>query len=122
VRAYFDRLAAVRLREVTEQTIALYEKQFADADERFRAGRVTKNEVLEVQVVLRNATQRRQREDLAVDRARWAFNRAIGVDVDAPTEVVDLRPQPAVVAASPPQVGRPLGDRLDLQGPQYTVS
>lgn len=96
VRAYFDRLAAVRLREVTEQTIALYEKQFADADERFRAGRVTKNEVLEVQVVLRNATQRRQREDLAVDRARWAFNRAIGVDVDAPTEVVDLRQRPAL--------------------------
>jgi outer membrane protein len=94
VRAYFDRLAAMRLREVTEQTIALYEKQFADADQRFQAGRVTKNEVLEVQVVLRNAQQRRQQEDLAIDRTRWAFNQAIGADINAPTEVVDLRERP----------------------------
>lgn len=94
VRAYFERLAALRLREVTEQTIALYEKQFSDADQRFQAGRVTKNEVLEVQVVLRNAQQRRQQEDLAVDRARWTFNQAIGVDINASTEVIDLRERP----------------------------
>ncbi len=93
-RAYFDRLAAERLREVTDQTIALYRRQLTDAEERFRAGRVTKNEVLEVEVVLRNAEQRRRREDLAVDAARWAFNEAIGVAVDAPTTVVDLRTRP----------------------------
>ena len=96
IRAYFDRLAAERLREVTQQTIALYQKQFADADQRFRAGRVTKNEVLEVQVVLRNAQQRLQRDDLAIDRARWAFNQAIGVDVDAPTQVADVRERPVL--------------------------
>jgi outer membrane protein TolC len=72
----------------------LYQQQLRDAEERYRAGRVTKNEVLEVQVVLRNAEQRRLREDVAVDRARWAFNEAIGVAVDAPTAVADLRTRP----------------------------
>jgi len=96
IRAYFDRLAAQRLREVTEQTIALYERQYSDADQRFRAGRLTKNEVLEVQVALRNAQQRLQQDALALDRTRWAFNQAIGVDVDAPTEVADLRDRPVL--------------------------
>ncbi|MEO8602842.1 MAG: TolC family protein [bacterium] len=93
-RAYFDRLAALRLREVNEQTIALYRRQLDDAEDRFNAGRLTKNEVLEVQVVLRNAEQRKRQNDLAVDRSRWAFNEAIGVAIDAPTEVVDLRTRP----------------------------
>jgi len=96
VRAYFDRLAAERLREVTQQTIALYAKQLADADQRFQAGRVTKNEVLEVQVVLRNAQQRLQQDDVAIERARWAFNQAIGVDVNAPTQVADVRDRPVL--------------------------
>jgi len=96
IRAYFDRLSAERLREVTQQTLALYEKQYADADERFRAGRVTKNEVLEVQVALRNAQQRLQQDDLAIDRTRWAFNQVIGVDVNAPTQVLDVRERPVL--------------------------
>jgi outer membrane protein TolC len=93
-RAYFDRLASERLREVTDETIALYRRQLTDAQQQFGAGRVTKNEVLEVQVVLRNAEQRRMREDVGVARARWAFNDAIGVAVDAPTTVADVRERP----------------------------
>lgn len=93
-RAYFDRLATERLREVTDETIALYRRQLADAQARFSAGQVTKNEVLEVDVVLRNAEQRRMREDVQVERARWAFNEAIGVDVDAATAVADVRVRP----------------------------
>lgn len=95
-RAYFDRLAAERLREVTEETIALYRRQLSDAEQQFGAGRVMKNEVLEVQVALRNAEQRRMQEDVAVARARWAFNDAIGVAVDAPTAVADMRERPAL--------------------------
>ncbi|MDX2167041.1 MAG: TolC family protein [Deltaproteobacteria bacterium] len=95
-RAYFDRLAAARLREVTEETIALYRRQLHDAEERYDAGRLTKNEVLEVQVVLRNAEQRKLQQDVLIDRARWAFNQAIGVEVDAPTEVADLRRRPTL--------------------------
>ena len=95
-RAYFDRLAAQRLREVTDETIALYRRQLSDAEQQFGAGRVMKNEVLEVQVALRNAEQRRMQEDVAVERARWAFNDAIGVAVDAPTAVADVRERPAL--------------------------
>jgi outer membrane protein TolC len=96
IRAYFDRLAAERLREVTQQTIALYDTQRADAEQRLQAGRVTKNEVLEVQVALRNAQQRLQQDEIAIDRARWAFNQAIGVDVNAPTAVADVRDRPVL--------------------------
>ncbi|MGD9764379.1 MAG: TolC family protein [Candidatus Binatia bacterium] len=95
-RAYFERLAAERLRDVTEQTVALYRRQLRDAEDRFNAGRVTKNEVLEVQVAVRNAEQRKLREDVAVDRARWAFNEAIGVAVDAPTAVEDVHERPVL--------------------------
>jgi outer membrane protein TolC len=94
IRAYFDRLAFARLREVTTQTIELYRRQLGDAENRFRAGRVTKNDVLEVQVALRNAEQRAAREEVAIERARWAFNQAIGVPVDAPTRVADVRTRP----------------------------
>jgi outer membrane protein TolC len=94
IRAYFDRLAAARLREVTDQTIELFERQLADAEQRFGAGRITKNEVLEVQVVLRNAQQRAVQEAVTIERTRWAFNQVIGVPVNAPTEVVDLRERP----------------------------
>jgi outer membrane protein TolC len=45
-------------------------------------------------VVLRNAEQRRRQEDVAVARARWAFNDAIGVAVDAPSAVADVRTRP----------------------------
>jgi outer membrane protein TolC len=93
-RAYFDRLQAQRLREVSEQTIALYQRQLRDAQDRFDAGRLTKNEVLEVQVVLRNAEQNQRQIDLSVERTRWAFNQAIGVPIDAPTAVVDIRARP----------------------------
>ena len=47
-------------------------------------------------MVLRNAQQRLQQEDLAIDRSRWAFNQAIGVDVNAPTQVVDVRERPVL--------------------------
>ncbi len=114
-RAYFDRLAAERLREVTDETLSLYRRQLADADDLFRAGRVTKNEVLEVQVVLRNAEQRRLQEDVAVDRFRWAFNEAIGVAVDAPTTVVDVRQRPQL-----PPVEETLG-RAQQANPVLTV-
>jgi len=93
-RAYFDRLQAQRLREVSEQTIALYQRQLRDAQDRFDAGRLTKNEVLEVQVVLRNAEQSKRQIDVSVERTRWAFNQAIGVAIDAPTDVVDIRTRP----------------------------
>lgn len=98
VRAYFTLLAAERLRQVTEQRVALYRQQLATAESRFNNGRVTKNEMLVVQVTLRNAEQELVQRDLAIAQARWTFNDVIGAEVNAASEVVDVRARPVVPA------------------------
>lgn len=98
VRAYFQLLEAERLREVTEQNLALYHTQLAHAEAKFRGGRLTKNELLVVQVALQQAEEERQQRDLTVARARWALNQTIGVDVNAPTEPADVAERPQVPA------------------------
>ena len=96
VEAYFQLLEARSLREVTTQTIALDRQQVATAESRYANGRVTKNDVLVVQVALQNAEQNLVQRDLAIRQARWALNNAIGVDVNASTEVVDVASRPDV--------------------------
>lgn len=100
VRAYYDLLEAQRLREVTLETIALDREQLAVADSRFRNGRATKNDVLVVQVALQNAQQQLVQRDLMIDQARWTLNQTIGAEVNAPTQLVDVRQRPDVPAAS----------------------
>ena len=100
IRAYFQILEAERLAEVTGQTIATDRQQLANAEQRFAAGRLTKNELLVVQVALRNAEEQQLQRALAIDQARWALNRAVGLPVDAPSEVVDVRAEPRVPAAN----------------------
>lgn len=100
VQAYFQRLAAERLREVSEQSVALYRQQLTDAEARFQNGRVTKNEYLIVQVALRNAEEQVRRRQLATEQARWSFNQLVGADVNAPTVVADVRDRPDVPAAT----------------------
>ena len=96
IRAYFRRLEAERLREVTEQTIAARRAQLAQAGSRFDNGRLTKNQLLVVQVAVRNAEQELVQRDLALDRARWAFNQVVGLDIDAPATLADVRDRPEV--------------------------
>lgn len=96
VRSYFQLLEAERLREVAEQTVTLHRQQLADAENRFQAGRLTKNERLVVQVALRDSEQQLRLRDLAVDRSRWDLNQAIGIEVNAPTRIADVRQLPAV--------------------------
>lgn len=92
--AYFTLLEAERLRDVTLQTIAVQRQQHANAERRFDRGRLTKNELLVVQVGLRNAEQELLQRELAIDHARWALNGAIGQPIDAATGVVDVRTRP----------------------------
>jgi outer membrane protein TolC len=94
IGAYYNLLEAERLRDVTTQTIALHRQQLTFADDRFRNGRLTKNEVLVVQVALRNSEQELRRRDLAIDEARFALNQAIGLPIDAPTRVIDVAERP----------------------------
>jgi outer membrane protein len=103
IRSYFQLLAAERLAEVTAQTIALDRAQLRDADEQFGHGRLTKNGLLVVQVAVANAEQEAVQRRLAIDEARWALNETVGLPVDAPSAVVDVRRRPDV-----PPVGEAL--------------
>ena len=90
IRAYFQLLAAERLRAVTEETIASDRQQLANAEQRYRNGRLTKNELLVVQVAVRDAEQQLLARELTIDQARWALNQAVGLPVDAASAVVDV--------------------------------
>ncbi len=94
IDAYYTLLEAERLRDVTLQTLALHREQLGFANDRFRSGRLTKNEVLVVQVAMRNSEQELRRRALAIDEARFALNQAVGLPIDAPTDVVDVRERP----------------------------
>jgi len=98
-RAYFQLLSAQQLREVTRQRLAADRQQAADAESRYGAGRITKNELLVVQVAVRNDEQELTQRELAIDAARWALNQAIGAEVDAPTQVADVPTRPAIPPA-----------------------
>jgi outer membrane protein TolC len=95
-RAFYGLLEAQRLREVVLQTQAANRAQLANAQGRFDEGRLTKNELLVVQVVLRNVDQELLQRDLAIARWRWALNENIGLPVDAPTEVADVLEPPVL--------------------------
>ena len=96
IRSYFAMLEAERLRAVTEQTLAAQRQQLANAESRVSAGRLTKNELLVVQVAVRNSEQLLLQIDLDRDRARWALNQVIGRPVDAPTRLRDVIDRPTV--------------------------
>ena len=94
IRAYFDLLQAERLRTVVQQDIEADETQLANAQQRYDSGRLTKNELLVVQVKLQDAQQELRQRELDIDRARWTLNETTGRPVDAPTNVVDVGTRP----------------------------
>jgi outer membrane protein len=96
IRAYFDLLQARELRGVVEQNIALDRAQVQNAQQRYDAGRLTKNELLVVQVALQDREQQERQRNLDIDRARRDLNEAIGRPVDAPTAVVDVADRPSL--------------------------
>ncbi len=96
VQTYLGLLQARRLRDVTAQTVAVYERQLADAESQFHEGRLTKNGVLVVQVVLSAARQRLLRGDVEISRLRRALNKVTGLPIDAATEVADMPGRPAL--------------------------
>jgi outer membrane protein TolC len=95
-RAFFGLLEAQRLREVVLQTQAANRAQLANAQRRYDEGRLTKNELLVVQVVLRNVDQELLQRDLAIANWRWALNQSVGLPVAAPTQIVDVSEPPSL--------------------------
>jgi outer membrane protein TolC len=102
VRSYLQLLEAERLRTVAEQTVTVDRAQLRNTQSRFDGGRVTKNELLVVQVTLRNAEQELLQRTHAIDAARWQLNDAVGLSVNAPltlADVVDVPQLPQTDAA-----------------------
>ena len=96
VRSYFGLLEAERLRAVAEQTLAAQQEQLANAQSRVDAGRLTRNELLVVQVAVQTTEQLLRVRNIEVARARWALNQVIGRPIDAPTRVSDVTAPPAL--------------------------
>lgn len=94
IRAYFGLLEAQRLRVVTRERIAAQDEQRRTAQARYDAGRLTRNELLVVQVARSEVQQELVARELAVDQWRWALNDAIGRPIDAPTTVQDVLGEP----------------------------
>ena len=95
-RAYFRLLESQRLRDVTLQTQAANRTQLANAQKRYDEGRLTKNELLVVEVAVSDTAQELLQRELAIAQWRWALNQAVGLPVDAPTRLIDVTEPPAV--------------------------
>jgi outer membrane protein len=94
--AYFALLEAKTLREVVGRTVALHERQLGDARSRFELGRLTRNEVLVVDVALAGSRQLLVQLDNAISAARRGLNRVTGLPIDAATEARDVAARPPV--------------------------
>jgi outer membrane protein TolC len=98
VRAYFSLLEVERLRDVATLRLTAERVQLANAESGVSAGRLTRNELLVVQVAVRNSEQVLRQLDLEASQARWALNQAVGRPVDAPTHVADVARRPVLPA------------------------
>jgi outer membrane protein TolC len=98
-QSYFALLEAERLADVARQTLTAQRQQLANAEARVAAGRLTKNELLVVQVAVRNSEQLLRQVELQEARARWTLNRVVGRPIDAPLRLADVATAPAVPTA-----------------------
>jgi outer membrane protein len=96
VQSYFQLLEAERLRDVGEQTLAAQRQQLTNAQSRVEAGRLTRNELLVVQVAVQQTEQDLLLRNLRIAQARWKLNAVIGRPIDAPTRVADVSARPAL--------------------------
>jgi outer membrane protein len=98
VRAYFSLLEVERLRDVAELRLAAERVQLANAESGVDAGRLTRNELLVVQVAVRNSEQVLRQLELEASQARWSLNQVIGRPIDAPTRVSNVAARPVLPA------------------------
>ena len=96
VTSYLGFLEAMRLRDVAAQSVALRDRQLADASSQFDQGRLTRNGVLVVQVAVSDSRQRLLQQANMVEERRRALNRVVGLEIDAPTRVNDVAGRPAL--------------------------
>ncbi len=91
INAYFDLLEAQELLKVAQEEVTQYDAQAKDALARYKAGVVTRNEVLQSQVTLADSQQRlltaENNQTLRASRVNSILMRPLGEDV-RPEEIV----------------------------------
>lgn len=111
--AFFNLSAALELRGVVASTIDAQSRALADANARFAAGVLRKNDVLTTEVVLAQSRHRAYEVETSVLEARRALNAATGLPVDHATEI---EPFPGLLDV--PADARPLLDRSRTENPE----
>ena len=86
--AYYDLLRAQGQEQVAQSTVDVANARLKDATARYSVGSAPKFDVTRAQVDVANFNQQLIRGKSRVGIARAALNRVLGIDVNAPTEIV----------------------------------
>ncbi|MDH7600938.1 MAG: TolC family protein [Armatimonadota bacterium] len=88
--AYYDLLRAQAQKEVARKAVEAAKARLKDANARYSAGTAPKFDVMRAEVDVANFNQQLIRAQSRVAMARAAFNKVLGLDVNAPTEVAPI--------------------------------
>lgn len=86
---YYNLLKAIRLQEVFEEQVKLSEEQLKRSDSMYEIGSVAKVDVLQARANLGEVRVSLLRQQQAVLQAKAALNTALGLNVNAPIDIVD---------------------------------
>lgn len=86
---YYGLLRAARLKDVVLEQVKLSEEQLRRSESMFEIGSVAKVDVLQARAQLGQVRINLLNQDRIVRQARAALNNAMGLDVNAPVDVVD---------------------------------
>jgi outer membrane protein len=113
-QAYFRALEARSSLVIAEKALALAEAALGDARNQERRGVLTAEDVLKAEVQVAEVRQLLTRSRSAVLVTVAGLNRAIGLDVCAPTEVVDRREEPRVTLSLEDALGLAQANRREI--------
>jgi len=88
--AYFSILQAEKAVEVANQAIKQFEAQLNVAQNFYKVGMITKNQVLEAEVNLAEAVQGKIKAENFLSLAKASFNTLLRRAIDAPVQVEDI--------------------------------
>ena len=113
-QAYFRALEARSSLVIAEQALTRAEAVLGDARNQENRGVLTAEDVLRAEVQVAEVRQLLTRARSAVRVTVAGLNRAIGLNVSAPTEVVDRREEPAVTLTLADSLGLALASRREI--------
>ena len=117
IMCYYDLLEAAEMLKVAEEEAGRYEAHRKDAEARFKAGVVTRNEVLQLQVMLADSKLRLLTAENALANKKAKVNSLLLLPLNAdlhPSEIVGTPPLPAALDEAVTVAERENPDLADL--------